>query len=62
MDHQTQSNPASVAPIVITKESQPELLLKKTDQIKPEQPAGNPLLEEEMVIEEVCIDGMCGVY
>ena len=25
-------------------------------------PGGEPLLEEELLVEEVSIDGMCGVY
>jgi mycofactocin precursor len=25
-------------------------------------PVGEPLLEDEQLVEDVCIDGMCGVY
>jgi mycofactocin precursor len=28
----------------------------------PEQPAADELLDDELLVEEVSIDGMCGVY
>jgi mycofactocin precursor len=62
MDHQTQNNPSSVAPMVIPSDSQTALLRNKGTYTEPEQPNQNSLLEEEMLIEEVSIDGMCGVY
>lgn len=62
MDNQAPNNLSSVTPKVIPNESEAALLRAKRDHTEPERPTENPLLEEEMVIEEVSIDGMCGVY
>lgn len=61
MEPQTQNAIAPATALVTPEASVDELQLKKVDhEIK--QPPASAMLEEEMVIEEVSIDGMCGVY
>lgn len=62
MEPQTQHNITAAATLVTPEASVDELQLRKVEQDIKQPPPGNPLLEEEMVIEEVSIDGMCGVY
>jgi len=61
MEPQTQNSNAPATALVTPEASVDELQLKKVDHEIKQSPT-SPLLEEELVIEEVSIDGMCGVY
>jgi mycofactocin precursor len=41
---------------------QPQVTPEPEPEASPEQPAANELLDDELLVEEVSIDGMCGVY
>lgn len=45
-----------------SKDSPVRLLRTNPDPEFPLRPVGDPQIQDELVIEEVSIDGMCGVY
>lgn len=61
---QTATNAAALIPDVITVSRKPQNLTLQTPMAlkKIEPPMEKPRIVEEVVIEEVSIDGMCGVY
>jgi mycofactocin precursor len=47
-----------MAPETLTNDTQPSSAGEPVD----ERPVATDLLEDELLVEEVSIDGMCGVY
>jgi mycofactocin precursor len=62
MNHQALNNSSLLASEDMPKESQNLRLPTNLDPLEPEKLTAAPLIQEELVIEEVSIDGMCGVY
>lgn len=64
MSTQTQPVTLSVAPQTLSQQQSAEVIAlnadARTEEVKPS--AEKPQIVEEMLIEEVSIDGMCGVY
>jgi mycofactocin precursor len=43
-------------------QAQPQPQAEPEPEASPVQPAAGELLDDELLVEEVSIDGMCGVY